>query len=166
MENHISNIIYKPLHTRLASIFIETKTSSDNIDTTNIQLSIWAAAWYKCIHSIITLRGGIDKIITIPVIQVVSSVQTLLFIIDTGAEVIYYYTLYLSQLNYLTMENSICLVGTFRQIIPTAFLVFTSCKLLYLRLPTRPRIYLIVYCHSDSRNQISALIVTKRTSIN
>ncbi|KAH8661763.1 hypothetical protein BGZ61DRAFT_463605, partial [Ilyonectria robusta] len=86
----INQTIYEPLRIRPASIFIETKTSPGNMDTANVQLGVWVAAWHE------------HKIITIPVIQVVGRVWTLLFVMDAGAEI------------YLTMENSACWMGNFR----------------------------------------------------
>ncbi|KAH8659756.1 hypothetical protein BGZ61DRAFT_465072 [Ilyonectria robusta] len=83
----INQTIYEPLRTRPAPIFIETKTLSGNMDTANVQLGIWVAAWHERMRSIIALWGGTDKIITIPVIQVVGGVWTLLFVMDAGAEI-------------------------------------------------------------------------------
>ncbi|KAF4465682.1 methyltransferase type 11 [Fusarium albosuccineum] len=84
----INQTIYEPLRTRPAPIFIETKTSSGNMDTANVQLGVWVAAWHERMCGIIALGGGADKMITIPVIQVVGSVWTLLFVMDAGAEIV------------------------------------------------------------------------------
>ncbi|KAJ4174091.1 hypothetical protein NW754_002308 [Fusarium falciforme] len=83
----INQTIYEPLRTRPAPIFIETKTSSGNMDTANVQLGVWVAAWHERMRGIIALGGGTDKMITIPVIQVVGSIWTLLFVMDAGAEI-------------------------------------------------------------------------------
>ncbi|KPM46320.1 hypothetical protein AK830_g25 [Neonectria ditissima] len=83
----INQTLYEPLRNRPAPIFIETKTSSGNMDTANVQLGVWVAAWHERMRSIIALGGGTDTIITIPVIQVVGSVWTLLFVMDAGAEI-------------------------------------------------------------------------------
>ncbi|KAH6982503.1 hypothetical protein EDB80DRAFT_255054 [Ilyonectria destructans] len=83
----INQTIYEPLRTRPAPIFIETKTSSGNMDTANVQLGVWVAAWHQRMRSIIALGGGTDKVITIPVIQVIGSVWTLLFVLDAGTEI-------------------------------------------------------------------------------
>jgi hypothetical protein len=84
----INQTIYEPLRTRPASIFVETKTSSGNMDTANVQLGVWVAAWHERMRSIIALGGGTESMITIPVIQVVGSVWTLLFVMDAGAEIV------------------------------------------------------------------------------
>jgi hypothetical protein len=84
----INQTIYEPLRTRPAPIFIETKTSSGNMDTANVQLGVWVAAWHQRMRSIIALGGGTDKVITIPVIQVIGSVWTLLFALDAGREIV------------------------------------------------------------------------------
>ncbi|CAG9936445.1 unnamed protein product [Clonostachys rosea f. rosea IK726] len=83
----VNQTIYEPLRTRPAPIFIETKTSSGNMDTANVQLGVWVAAWHQRMRSIIALGGGTDKVITIPVIQVVASVWTLMFALDAGTEI-------------------------------------------------------------------------------
>ncbi|UPK92630.1 hypothetical protein LCI18_003565 [Fusarium solani-melongenae] len=57
------------------------------MDTANAQLGIWVAAWHQRLRSIINLGGGTGRIIIVPVIQVVGSVWTLLFVTDTGPEI-------------------------------------------------------------------------------
>ncbi|WAO91492.1 Hypothetical protein NCS54_00896700 [Fusarium falciforme] len=57
------------------------------MDTANAQLGIWVAAWHQRLRSIINLGGGTERIITVPVIQVVGSVWTLLFVTDAGPEI-------------------------------------------------------------------------------
>lgn len=57
------------------------------MDTANAQLGVWVAAWHERMRSIIALGEGTDKMITIPVIQVVGDVWTLLFVTDSGAEI-------------------------------------------------------------------------------
>lgn len=84
----INQTIYEPLRTRPAPIFIETKTSLGNIDAANVQLGVWVAAWHDRMRSIISLAGISSKIITIPVIQVVGSVWTVMFVKDTDAEIV------------------------------------------------------------------------------
>ncbi|EEU34624.1 uncharacterized protein NECHADRAFT_82331 [Fusarium vanettenii 77-13-4] len=83
----INQTSYEPLRTRPAPIFIETKTASGNMDTANAQLGIWVAAWHQRLRSIIDLGGGTERIVTVPVIQVVGSVWTLLFVTDAGSEI-------------------------------------------------------------------------------
>ncbi|PFH59190.1 hypothetical protein XA68_12674 [Ophiocordyceps unilateralis] len=83
----INQTIYEPLRTRPAPIFIETKTSSGNLDTANAQLGVWVAAWHERMRGIMALSGETSQIITIPVIRVVGGVWTLLFVIDSGAEI-------------------------------------------------------------------------------
>ncbi|KAJ6439062.1 serine/threonine-protein phosphatase 2A activator 2 [Purpureocillium lavendulum] len=83
----INQTIYEPLRTRPAPIFIETKTSLGNIDAANVQLGVWVAAWHERMRSILSLAVISSKIITIPVIQVVGSVWTVMFVKDTDAEI-------------------------------------------------------------------------------
>ncbi|RSL99244.1 hypothetical protein CDV31_012252 [Fusarium ambrosium] len=83
----INQTSYEPLRTRPAPIFIETKTASGNMDTANAQLGIWVAAWHQRLRSIVDLGGGTESVITVPVIQVVGSVWTLLFVTDAGPEI-------------------------------------------------------------------------------
>ncbi|KAI8663151.1 hypothetical protein NCS57_00915000 [Fusarium keratoplasticum] len=78
---------YEPLRTRPAPIFVETKTASGNMDTANAQRGIWVAAWHQRLRSIIDLGGGTKRVITVPVIKVVGSVWTLLFVTDAGPEI-------------------------------------------------------------------------------
>ncbi|RSL71723.1 hypothetical protein CEP53_001384 [Fusarium sp. AF-6] len=67
----INQTSFEPLRIRLAPTFIETKTASGNVDTANAQLGIWVE----------------QSVITVPVIQVVGSVWTLLFVTDAGPEI-------------------------------------------------------------------------------
>ncbi|TWU70369.1 hypothetical protein ED733_000025 [Metarhizium rileyi] len=83
----INQTRYEPLRTRPAPIFIETKVSSGTMEDANVQLGIWVAAWHQRMRSIIALGGVTDKIITIPVVQVVGGVWTLLFVVDAGTEI-------------------------------------------------------------------------------
>ncbi|KAK7403441.1 hypothetical protein QQX98_010807 [Neonectria punicea] len=107
----INQTIYEPLRLRPAPIFIETKTSSGNMDTANVQLGVWVAAWHERLRSIIAIRGETDKVITIPVIQVVGSVWTLLFAVDGGSEIVSF--LPLSTRHHLTSEQRLA-DGDFR----------------------------------------------------
>ncbi|KAF1730696.1 hypothetical protein CRV24_008766 [Beauveria bassiana] len=83
----INQTRYEPLRTRPAPIFIETKISSGTMEDANVQLGIWVAAWHQRMRSIIALGEVTDKIITIPVVQVVGGVWTLLFVVDAGTEI-------------------------------------------------------------------------------
>ncbi|CAH0020540.1 unnamed protein product [Clonostachys rhizophaga] len=60
----VNQTIYEHLRTRPAPIFIETKTSSGNMDTANVQLGIWVAAWHQ-----------------------LASVWNLMFVLDAGTEI-------------------------------------------------------------------------------
>ncbi|RSL83940.1 hypothetical protein CDV31_016768 [Fusarium ambrosium] len=83
----INQTRYEPLRTCPAPIFIETKTAAGNMETANVQLGIWVAAWHQRMRSIIEFGGGNHRVITIPVIQVVGTVWTLLFVVDAGTEI-------------------------------------------------------------------------------
>ncbi|KAF4983780.1 hypothetical protein FDECE_17229 [Fusarium decemcellulare] len=84
----INQTRYEPLRTCPAPIFIETKTAAGNMETANVQLGIWVAAWHQRMHSIIEFGGENHRVITIPVIQVVGTVWTLLFVVDAGTEIV------------------------------------------------------------------------------
>ncbi|KAF7549734.1 hypothetical protein G7046_g8246 [Stylonectria norvegica] len=107
----INQTIYEPLRLRPAPIFIETKTSSGNMDTANVQLGVWVAAWHERVRDIIAIKGGTDKVITIPMIQVVGTVWTVLFAVDRGSEIVSF--LLLITLHHLTSEQRLA-DGDFR----------------------------------------------------
>lgn len=87
-DNTITQTLYEPLRTRPACVFIETKIASGNIDAANCQLGVWVAAWHERMRSIINTGGSQEKVLTIPVIQVISSIWTILFVVDTGSEIV------------------------------------------------------------------------------
>ncbi|KAF5024178.1 hypothetical protein F66182_3750 [Fusarium sp. NRRL 66182] len=86
-DNTITQTLYEPLRINPACVFIETKIASGNIDAAKCQLGVWVAAWYERMRSIVNMGGSQEKILTIPVIQVISSVWTILFVVDTGSEI-------------------------------------------------------------------------------
>ncbi|KAK7217852.1 hypothetical protein V2G26_005855 [Clonostachys chloroleuca] len=104
----VNQTIYEPLRTRPAPIFIETKMPSGNMDTANVQLGIWVAVWHQRVRSIIALGGGSDKVITIPVIQIVASVWTLMFVLDAGTEIVKSSCTYLNFSQCITLGHSAC----------------------------------------------------------
>ncbi|KAH6973887.1 hypothetical protein BKA56DRAFT_491781 [Ilyonectria sp. MPI-CAGE-AT-0026] len=90
----ISQTLYEPLRTRPAPIFIETNTPSSNMDTANVQLGLWVAAWHQHTRMIIALgrpSGDVTlpppHVLTLPVIRVMGSVWTLLFAVEAGNEI-------------------------------------------------------------------------------
>ncbi|KAL6410122.1 hypothetical protein AUP68_06533 [Ilyonectria robusta] len=91
----ISQTMYEPLRTRPAPIFIETNTPSGNMDTANVQLGLWIAAWHQHTRMIVALgRPDGDNtmhpdspVLTLPVIRVVGSEWTLLFAVEEDNEI-------------------------------------------------------------------------------
>jgi hypothetical protein len=57
----INQTIYEPLRTRQDFIFIKTKTSSGNIYTANVQLSVWVAVWHERMRGFIARGGGPEE---------------------------------------------------------------------------------------------------------
>ncbi|KAI3320960.1 hypothetical protein HD806DRAFT_524313 [Xylariaceae sp. AK1471] len=89
-DDTINQTLYPPLTTRPAPVFIETKGPGGTPEAANVQLSIWVAAWHERIHSIMGLRGTkslTDRVITLPVIEVMSGVWHLLFAVDAESEI-------------------------------------------------------------------------------
>ncbi|KAF5022984.1 hypothetical protein F66182_4941 [Fusarium sp. NRRL 66182] len=86
----INQTLYEPLRSRPACVFIETKVGSGTADAANCQLGVWVAAWHERMRRIISLAGrqGQERVLTIPVIQVVNSIWTLLFVVDAGSEIV------------------------------------------------------------------------------
>ncbi|KAJ4316109.1 hypothetical protein N0V84_008038 [Fusarium piperis] len=83
----VNQTAYYPLKSRPAPVFIETKTSAGNIEAANVQLGVWIAAWHESIRCIMRLRGGLERIITLPIIQVVDGVWTVMFAVDAQTEI-------------------------------------------------------------------------------
>ncbi|KAI8648062.1 hypothetical protein NCS56_01537700 [Fusarium sp. Ph1] len=83
----VNQTAYYPLKSRPAPVFIETKTSAGNIEAANVQLGVWIAAWHESMRSIMRLGGGMERIITLPIIQVVDGVWTLMFAVDAQTEI-------------------------------------------------------------------------------
>lgn len=84
----VNQTAYYPLKSRPAPVFIETKTSAGNIEAANVQLGVWIAAWHESIRSIMRLSGDVERIITVPIIQVVEGVWTLMFAVDAQTEIV------------------------------------------------------------------------------
>ncbi|KAM0337998.1 hypothetical protein ACHAPU_011475 [Fusarium lateritium] len=57
-----------PLKNRPAPVFIETKTSTGNLETSGMQLGVWIAAWHETLRSIMKRGGIVERIITVPLI--------------------------------------------------------------------------------------------------
>ncbi|RSL40498.1 hypothetical protein CEP54_016101 [Fusarium duplospermum] len=77
----INHTVYFALKTRPSPVFIETKTASGNIESANVQLGIWIAAWHERMRSLMG-PGSMERVIPVPVIQVVDGVWTLMFAVD------------------------------------------------------------------------------------
>lgn len=79
---------YFPLKSRPAPVFIETKTSAGKLEEANVQLGVWVAAWQGCIRAMMHSRGCTGQIITVPLIQVLDGVWTVMFAVDAGGEMV------------------------------------------------------------------------------
>ncbi|KAF4950700.1 hypothetical protein FSARC_13104 [Fusarium sarcochroum] len=87
-ENAVNQTMYEPVPVRPACLFIETTTSIGTIDTANYKLGVWVGAWQERMRSIIVMAGSQEKVLTIPVVQVHSSICVILFLVDIGSEII------------------------------------------------------------------------------
>ncbi|KAH8676927.1 hypothetical protein BGZ61DRAFT_590981 [Ilyonectria robusta] len=83
----VNQTAYYPLKTRPAPVFIETKTSAGNIEAAKVQLGVWIAAWHESIRSIMRRGGDEERIITVPIIQVVNGTWILMFAVDAQTEI-------------------------------------------------------------------------------
>ncbi|KAM3509510.1 hypothetical protein MY11210_006281 [Beauveria gryllotalpidicola] len=72
----------------LRRVFIVTKTTSGTQDSANVQLGIWVAAWYERMRTVAE-QAGIEErlLLTLPVIQVVGGVWSVLLIVDGGTHI-------------------------------------------------------------------------------
>ncbi|KAM3437992.1 hypothetical protein MY4824_003439 [Beauveria thailandica] len=84
----INQTLYEPLRTRPAPIFIKTKTVSGTKENANVQLGIWVAAWRERMRPIMALAGAEEeKLLTLPVIQVMDSAWSVSFVVDEGTHI-------------------------------------------------------------------------------
>ncbi|KAK8148508.1 hypothetical protein G3M48_009962 [Beauveria asiatica] len=84
----INQTLYEPLRTRPAPIFIETMTVSGTKESANVQLGIWIAAWRQRMRPIMALAGAEEeKLLTLPVIQVMDSAWSVSFVVDEGTHI-------------------------------------------------------------------------------
>ncbi|KAF4970055.1 hypothetical protein FZEAL_10124 [Fusarium zealandicum] len=83
----INQTAYFPLKSRPAPVGIETKTSAGNSETAGVQLGVWIAAWHEGIRSLMKRGGLVERIITVPLIQVFEGSWTLMFAVDAGHEI-------------------------------------------------------------------------------
>ncbi|EGU89079.1 hypothetical protein IWW34DRAFT_676866 [Fusarium oxysporum f. sp. albedinis] len=86
-DGTVNQTAYGPLKNRPAPVFIETKTSAGNLETSGVQLGVWVAAWHESLRSIMRRGGAAERIITIPLIQVSAGSWTIMFAVDGGNEV-------------------------------------------------------------------------------
>ncbi|KAM3500308.1 hypothetical protein MY10362_006504 [Beauveria mimosiformis] len=83
-KQSINQTRYEPLRAQPAPIFIETKTTSGTQDSANVQLGIWVAAWYERMRTVAAQAGIEERLLTLPVIQVVGGVWSVLYVVDGG----------------------------------------------------------------------------------
>lgn len=89
----INPSMYEPLRTRPAPIFIEINTPSGDMDTANVQLGLWIAAWHQHMRMIVALGRRNNNhpdspVLTLPVLRVVGSEWTLLFAVEADNEIV------------------------------------------------------------------------------
>ncbi|KAH7187561.1 hypothetical protein DER44DRAFT_816463 [Fusarium oxysporum] len=75
------------LKTAIDELLDAQPIASGNIDAANCQLGVWVAAWHERMRSIIKMGDSQERVLTIPVIQVISSIWTILFVVDTGSDI-------------------------------------------------------------------------------
>ncbi|KAF5020440.1 hypothetical protein F66182_7519 [Fusarium sp. NRRL 66182] len=85
-DGTINQTSYFPLRNRPAPVFIETKTTSGNLETSGVQLGVWIAAWHESLRSIMRRSELGERIITIPLIQVLEGTWTVMYAVDGGDE--------------------------------------------------------------------------------
>ncbi|KAH7302894.1 hypothetical protein B0I35DRAFT_447669 [Stachybotrys elegans] len=127
----VNQTAYYPLKSRPAPVFIETKTSAGNIEAANVQLGVWIAAWHESLRSIMRLGGSAERIITLPIIQVVEGVWTLMFAVDAQTEIVSF----LLRLSHTVKLNpvSIFSIETFESATAARFTGCTNSRLLSLQ---------------------------------
>ncbi|KAK7432945.1 hypothetical protein QQZ08_000416 [Neonectria magnoliae] len=82
--NTINQTAYETLRKRPAPVFVETKVSTGNLASSNVQLAVWTAAWHERLRAI---RAD-QRVIAIPVLQVYGNVWQVLFAIDNEDELL------------------------------------------------------------------------------
>ncbi|EJP60821.1 uncharacterized protein BBA_10235 [Beauveria bassiana ARSEF 2860] len=83
----INQTRYEPLRAQPAPVFIETKTTSATQDSANVQLGIWVAAWHERIRTVASKAGIEERLLTLPVIQVIGGVWSVLYVVDDGTHI-------------------------------------------------------------------------------
>ncbi|OAA65108.1 hypothetical protein LEL_10555 [Akanthomyces lecanii RCEF 1005] len=84
----INQTRYEPLRACPAPLFVETKTTSGTQDGASVQLGIWLAAWYKRMRTLAVLAGSPqERLLTLPVIQVVGGVWSVMYAVDEVTEI-------------------------------------------------------------------------------
>ncbi|KAI5455743.1 hypothetical protein BGZ63DRAFT_397869 [Mariannaea sp. PMI_226] len=83
----VNQTAYFPLKNRPAPVFIETKTAAGNGETADVQLGIWIAAWHESMRSLMKRGGMVERVITVPLIQVTEERWTIMFAVDAGSEI-------------------------------------------------------------------------------
>ncbi|KAK8149405.1 hypothetical protein G3M48_007133, partial [Beauveria asiatica] len=84
----INQTRYEPLRACPAPLFIETKTTSGTQDGASVQLGIWLAAWHERMRTLAALAGSPqERLLTLPVIQVVGGVWSVMYAVDEGTEI-------------------------------------------------------------------------------
>ncbi|KAG5762137.1 hypothetical protein H9Q72_009764 [Fusarium xylarioides] len=84
----VNQTAYFPLKNRPAPVFIETKTAAGNGETADVQLGIWIAAWHESMRSLMKRGGKVERIITVPLVQVTEGRWTIMFAVDAGNEIV------------------------------------------------------------------------------
>ncbi|KAF4455858.1 methyltransferase type 11 [Fusarium austroafricanum] len=84
----VNQTAYFPLKNRPAPVFIETKTAAGNGETADVQLGIWIAAWHESMRSLMKRGGMVERIITVPLVQVTEGRWTIMFAVDAGCEIV------------------------------------------------------------------------------
>ncbi|OAA46413.1 hypothetical protein ISF_09546 [Cordyceps fumosorosea ARSEF 2679] len=86
-KQSINQTRYEPLRAQPAPVFIETKTTSGTQDSANVQLGIWVAAWHKRIRTVASQAGTEERLLTLPVVQVIGGVWSVLYVVDDGTHI-------------------------------------------------------------------------------
>ncbi|CVL07405.1 uncharacterized protein FMAN_14339 [Fusarium mangiferae] len=81
-DRTVNQTTYSPLKIRAVPVFIKTKMTSAKIETSDAQLGVWIAAWHESLYSIMVCGGNHERIITVPLIQVLKGTWTVMFSVD------------------------------------------------------------------------------------
>ncbi|TQW06741.1 Methyltransferase type 11 [Cordyceps javanica] len=80
--------LYSPLRSCPAPIFIETKTATATSGSDgSVQLGVWLAAWHARMRSLAPASAPSERMLTLPMIQLIGNVWLVMHAVDEGAQI-------------------------------------------------------------------------------